>query len=119
MKDFRDLQVWHKAHDLALDVYRASARFSPDERYGLSSQVRRGAYSIGTNLAEGCGRGSDVDFARFAQIAMGSASEVDYLLLLARDLGELPAEDWDRRSDKASEVKRMLAALIRTLRAES
>ena len=82
MKDFRDLQVWHKAHELALDAYRASSGFSQDERYGLTSQLRRAAVSIGANLAEGCGRGSDADFARFAQIAMGSASEAEYLVLL-------------------------------------
>ncbi len=119
MKDFRDLQVWHKAHELALDAYRASSGFSQHERYGLTSQFRRAAVSIGANLAEGCGRGSDADFARFAQIAMGSASEVEYLVLLARDLQELSEEDRDRLNARISEVKRMLSALIKTLKAES
>jgi four helix bundle protein len=119
MKDFRDLQVWHKAHELALDVYRASSGFSQDERFGLTNQLRRAAVSIGANLAEGCGRGSDADFARFAQIAMGSASEAEYLVLLAHDLEELSEEDRDRLNGRISEVKRMLSALIKTLRAES
>ncbi len=119
MKDFRDLQVWLKAHELALDVYRASAGFSAGERYGLSGQVRRATRSIGANLAEGCGRGSDNDFARFVQIAMGSAREAEYLLLLARDLRELSEEDWNRLNDRVTEVKRMLTALIKTLRADS
>ena len=118
MKNFRDLQVWQKAHELALDVYRTSAGFSQDERYGLTSQIRRAALSIGANLAEGCGRGSDSDFARFVQIAMGSASEMEYLLLLARDLEELSEMEWDDLNERLSEVKRMLSALIKKLRAD-
>ena len=119
MKDFRDFQVWHKAHELALDAYRASSGFSQHERYGLTSQFRRAAVSIGANLAEGCGRGSDADFARFTQIAMGSASEVEYLVLLAHDLQELSDEDRERLNGKIDEVKRMLSGLLRTLKADS
>jgi len=89
MKDFRDLQVWHKAHELTQRVYRASTGFPKEEVYGIRAQLRRAAVSIPTNIAEGCGRGSDGDFARFLQIAMGFASEVEYLLLLSRELGYL------------------------------
>ncbi len=102
-----------------MDAYRASSGFSQHERYGLTSQFRRAAVSIGANLAEGCGRGSDADFARFAQIAMGSASEVEYLVLIAHDLQELSEEDRERLNARISEVKRMLSALIKTLKAES
>lgn len=118
MQNFRDLQVWQKAHALTLSVYRSSERFSKEERYGLTSQLRRAAASIGTNIAEGCGRGTDPDFARFLQIAMGSASEVEYLLLLARDLSELADEEWQQLNELIAEVKRMLTAFIRTLKAD-
>jgi four helix bundle protein len=86
MQDFRDLKVWQRAHALVLQIYKASSRFPDHERYGLISQLRRAAVSIPANIAEGTIRASDQDFARFLQIAIGSASEVDYLLLLARDL---------------------------------
>ena len=116
MQDFRELKAWQKAHRAALDVYRVSARFSVDERFGLTSQMRRAAVSVGANLAEGCGRGSDADFARFAQIAFGSASELEYLVLLGRDLNEMREDEANQLFAQISEVKRMVTALIRTLR---
>jgi four helix bundle protein len=116
MKDFRQLMVWKKAHQLALAVYKASAVFPNDERYGLTSQLRRASVSIPTNIAEGCGRFTDPDFARFLQIAMGSASETEYQILLARDLDFIPAPEYDKLRKDVEEVKRMLASLLRTLR---
>ena len=86
MKDFRDLEVWRHSHRLTLDVYRESKNFPMDERFGLTSQIRRCAASIPANIAEGCGRRGDGEFHRFLPIAMGSASELDYHLLLAKDL---------------------------------
>jgi four helix bundle protein len=118
MKDFRRLKVWHKAHDLVLSVYRATAGFPSEEKYGLTSQLRRASVSIPANLAEGCGRHSDQDFARFVDFAMGSASEVEYHLLLARDLGLLDAAAHAVLDDRAVEVKRMLASFLGTLRAD-
>ena len=88
-KGFRKLNVWQKAHRLTLRIYRNTQRFPADERFGLTSQLRRCGISVAANIAEGCGRGTDLDFARFLQIAMGSASEAEYLLLLAADLGLL------------------------------
>lgn len=82
MKDFRKLQVWEKAHYLTWDVYRVTQHFPKAELYGLTGQMRRAASSIPTNIAKGCGRGSDSELARFSQIAMGSASELEYLLVL-------------------------------------
>jgi four helix bundle protein len=119
MKDFRDLKVWQKAHQLALAIYRATAGFPAEERYGLTSQLRRGAASIASNIAEGCGRSGDADFARCLQIALGSASEVEYQLVLARDLEILAATTHRRLHEQTTEVKRMLASLIQKLRAES
>ena len=91
MKDFRNLKVWEKSHQLALAVYKATSTFPRHELYGLTSQIRRACASIPANIAEGCGRSGDAELARFLQIAMGSASELEYHLLLARDLGFLPA----------------------------
>jgi four helix bundle protein len=85
MQDFRNLEVWKLSHGLTLDVYRTTKQFPDDERFGLTSQLRRGTASIPANLAEGCGRGTDADFGRFVQQAMGSSSEVEYHFLLAKD----------------------------------
>ena len=119
LQDFRKLKVWEKAHVLTLDVYQASKSFPRDEIYGLTSQMRRASVSIGANIAEGSCRRGDVDFARFLQMAAGSASEVEYHLLLARDLNLLEASDNQRLSEEAIEVKRMLASLMQKLRADS
>ncbi len=119
MQDFRELKVWQKAHAATLAVYRATEAFPVTERYGLTSQMRRAAASISANIAEGCGRGSDADFARFLHIALGSASELEYFALLARDLAFLTEPDHDQILAGAQEVKRMLSALIARLKADS
>ena len=85
MKDFRELKVWRKAHELTLAVYQITASFPREELYGLTAQLRRAGSSIAANLAEGCGRNGDAELARFCSMAMGSASELEYHLLLARD----------------------------------
>ena len=82
MKSFRDLQVWEKAHRLTLAVYSSTMEFPRDEQYGLTSQIRRASSSIAANIAEGCGRSGDGELRRFLEIAMGSASELEYHLLL-------------------------------------
>jgi four helix bundle protein len=117
VKDFRELKVWHKAHALALAVYRITSRFPREEQFGLTSQLRRCSGSIGANLAEGCGRNGNPELSRFCSIAMGSASELEYHLLLARDLKLLSLEDHEEVSRQAIEVKRMLAVLIQKLNA--
>jgi len=106
MKDFRSLKVWEKSHQLALDIYKATATFPKEELYGLTSQIRRSCTSIGANIAEGCGRGTDPDFARFLQIAMGSASELEYHFLLARDVSLLKNGTYDQRNAQVTEVKK-------------
>ena len=118
MKDFRKLDVWAKAHALTLAIYRVTAGFPTEERYGLTSQLRRACVSIPTNIAEGCGRNSDAELARFAEIAMGSSSEVEYLLLLSRDLNYLNSDTFERLADGVIEVKRMLAGLITKVNAD-
>jgi four helix bundle protein len=115
MQSFRNLKVWEKAHVLTLDVYTSSRSFPREELYGLTSQMRRSAASIGANIAEGCCRKGDCEMGRFLQIAMGSASELEYHLLLAHDLGLLGKPDHQRLENEVIEVKRMLASLIRSL----
>jgi four helix bundle protein len=111
--------VWQKAHQLTLAIYRITGNFPRSEMYGLTSQIRRAASSIGANLAEGCGRSGDPEFARFCSIAMGSASELDYHLLLARDLKFLRPEDHTELANGATELKRMLTGLLQTLKARA
>jgi four helix bundle protein len=112
MKDFKELRVWSKAHELTLFVYTLTRAFPKDEIYGLISQVRRSAASIGANIAEGCGRRSDGEMTRFLQIARGSASETEYHLLLAKDLGFLSEGDFRKTEQRVIEVQRMLTALV-------
>lgn len=119
MKDFRQLKVWEKAHQLTLELYQMTANFPRHETYGLTNQIRRASSSICANLAEGCGRNGDAELARFCFIARGSASELEYHLLLARDLHLLQTSDHDKLTLKTIEVKRMLTALIQKLSAES
>jgi four helix bundle protein len=118
MRDFRELQVWAKAHQLALAVYATTLAFPKDELYGLISQIRRAAVSIPANVAEGCGRSGDAELARFLQIAMGSASELEYHLLLARDLEFINEKDYEHIAAQVIEVKRMLAGFIQKLKAD-
>jgi four helix bundle protein len=119
MRDFHGLIVWQKSHALTLAVYRLTKQFPDDERYGLISQLRRSVASIPANLAEGCGRGGELEFARFVQIAMGSATEVEYHVLLAKDLGYLSADDFAALTNSVQEIKRMLASLLKTVREQT
>ena len=116
MRDFRKLEVWHKAHRLTLAVYKTTEAFPKSELYGLTSQLRRSAASIAANLAEGCGRQADGDFRRFVEISAGSATEVEYHLLLGHDLGYIPVERYSGLNTQVNEVKKMLAALSKRLR---
>jgi four helix bundle protein len=115
MEDFKDLRVWQKAYELTLNVCRKSATFAKEEMYGLTSQLRRATMSIGANIAEGCGRGSDPELRRFLQIARGSANEVECHLLLARDLRFLPPDDFKNVEGMVLEMQRMLASLVQRL----
>src|SRR5882672_2084061 len=113
MKNFRDLQVWEKSHELVLACYEVTAGFPKHELFGLVSQIRRCSASVPANIAEGCGRRGNGEFHRFLQIAMGSASELEYHFLLSRDLKFLDGEIYSSLNDRVEEVKRMLASLAR------
>lgn len=113
MKNFRDLQVWEKAHSLTLASYKVTNEFPKQEMYGMSSQIRRCAASIPANIAEGCGKRGNGEFQRYLNIAAGSASELEYHFLLAHDLKFVNEADYRDLNDRVVEVKRMLAALAR------
>lgn len=115
MQDFRKLLVWQKAHQLNLRLYEATNTFPKSELFGLTSQMRRAATSITANLAEGCGRGSDADFSRFVQMAMGSACELESHLELAKDLKMISIVEQRAILDHLIEVKRMLSGLLARL----
>ena len=115
MQHFTRLEVWKKAHQLSLEIYRATQAFPRAELYGLTGQLRRAVVSIGANIAEGRGRVGDGEFARFLRYALGSATEVECHLLLARDLLLLSAESCGKLERDAHEVQRMLASLARRL----
>lgn len=118
MKDFRDLLVWQKAHQLTLQVYEDTGVFPREEQYGLTSQMRRCSASIGANIAEGCGKRGNAEFQRYLQIASGSASELDYHLLLAKDLGFLSSTGYQSLAGKLVELRRMLTSLLRKVDTE-
>jgi four helix bundle protein len=116
MNDFKNLKVWAKSHQLTLQVYRSTQSFPKEELFGLVSQIRRSASSIGANIAEGVGRKSDGELTRFLHIARGSASELEYHLLLAKDLQFLPQEKFSELMRITEEVQRMLTALTQQVR---
>jgi len=118
MKDFRALHVWQCAHDLVLSVYQMTQAFPKEELYGLVSQMRRASASVAANIAEGCGRTGNGEFHRFLTIAMGSARELEYFLLLSRDLGMPNSTLYANANQQTAQVERMLASLIRAVATE-
>ena len=116
MRDFRGLKVWEKAHKLVLSIYQKTEPFPKKEIYGLTSQIRRAAISIPANMAEGCGKDSVADMNRFFLIAMGSASELEYLLMLSHDLQYLSDTDYHNLNSNLVEVRRMLNSYIQKMK---
>ena len=113
---FKDLKVWEKAHSLVLEIYKQTKKFPDVEKYGLTSQLRRSAASVATNIVEGYKRKSKKDFSHFLSISEGSLEETKYHLLLSHDLKYLKSEEYKRLSDLTEEVGRMLAGFQKTLR---
>lgn len=110
MQDFKKIKVWEKSHELVLSIYKVTSKFPDNEKYGLTSQIRRSAASIPTNIAEGSGRKSKSEFAHFFNISMGSACELEYQLLLANDLQLLSEKESNLLHVKLIEIKRMLSS---------
>ena len=119
MRNFKELKVWEKAHSLTLKVYHSTKTFPVQEQYGITSQLRRSAVSVSTNIAEGCGRSSEIEFARFLEIAYASASELQYLTLLSKDLELFDSSAYQELTSQVDEVKRMLYTFIQTVRDRS
>ena len=118
MKDFRTLKVWEKSHTLVLAIYKVTQDFPKNELYGLTSQIQRAAVSVPTNIAEGCGKDSDAELGRYLKIAMGSSSELEYLLMLIHDLNYLTGNQYNQLQDNLVEVRKMLNAFIQKLKAK-
>lgn len=116
MQNYKDIKVWEKAHHYAIKVYAITKDFPKEEQYNLVSQLRRAATSIPTNIAEGAGKFTNIDFARYLQISLGSTHEVEYLLLLAYDLGFIAKENFELVSTEIGEIKAMLISLIKKVR---
>ncbi|HEV7347770.1 four helix bundle protein [Telluribacter sp.] len=116
MRKFEDLQIWQRSHALTLAIYKASATFPKEELYSLTSQIRRSASSIPTNIAEGCGRNTEADFARFLVIAMGSSSELAYQLILAKDLNYISEEAFNTLNSELVEIRKMVNAYIQKVK---
>ena len=116
MRDFRQLEVWAVAHHLVLKVYKLTQEYPKHELYGITSQMRRCSASIAANIAEGCGRSGSGDLHRFLSVAMGSAVELEYFLLLSRDLG-LMSDSYEELNAETQRVQRMLGSLIRKVEA--
>lgn len=116
MQNYKDLKVWLKAHQLTLDVYRESKTFPKEELYSLTNQLRRATSAIPANIAEGCGKNTSSDFANFLNIALGSANEAEYFLLLSKDLDYLSIEKYGSLFNEVNEVKAMLISLINKVR---
>ncbi len=117
MQNFKDLIVWQKAHENALLIYSSTKGFLKEELFGITSQIRRAAVSIPTNVAEGCGKFTKKDFANFLQIAFGSAQEVEYLSLLSSELNYFNKTEYQKIESLNNEVKAMLISLIKKVRA--
>ncbi|MBK9565566.1 MAG: four helix bundle protein [Saprospiraceae bacterium] len=113
MVDYKKLQIWERSHAIVLEIYKLSKEFPKEELYGLTSQLRRSSVSISSNIAEGCGRNSDAELARFLVIAMGSAAEAEYQLLLAKDLGYMDDVIYKKLDDELNQIRKMLNAFIK------
>ena len=116
MQDFRDLKVWQRSHQLVLRIYKATEKFPNEEKYGIVSQIRRASASTPTNIAEGAGRRGNIEFARFIEIAFSSSSEVQYLLILSKDLNYLSSKEYQELSNELIEIRRMLISFLKKLR---
>jgi len=116
MKDYRKLVVWEKAHKLVLFIYKVTRAFPKEEQYGLVSQIRRAATSTPTNIAEGCGKYTQPDFAKYLQHAFGSIQEVQYLSFLSFELNYLNKDVYSSLEKDINEVKAMLIGLIQKVR---
>lgn len=116
MQNYRNLKVWEKSHQLVLNIYLTSKSFPKEELFGLTSQLKRAAVSISANIAEGCGKSTDKDFARYLNISLGSINESEYYIILAKDLGYIEVSKYVELEILTQEVKKMLLSLLKIVR---
>ena len=116
MQNYKDLKVWEKSHQFTLSVYEFSKAFPREEIYSLTNQLHRAASSIPANIAEGCGKKTQLDFANFLNIALGSVNESEYFILLSKDLGYLQIDKYESLTVSINEIKAMLIVLISKVR---
>ena len=120
MQDYHNLTMWQKSHKLTIEIYKLTLeQFPREELFGQTNQIRRAAASIPTNIAEGCGRNSRAELAQFLNIAAGSASEVEYEILLAKDTGYITLEQYDHLSKEIREIRSMIKSYMEQLRKKS
>lgn len=112
MRNFRKYKVWEQGHTITLKTYKTTQDFPKSEEFGIKSQMRRASYSIPSNIAEGCGRESDAEFKRFLIISQGSASELEYFLILAKDLGYINEKTYQEMDNEVNKTKRGLNNLV-------
>lgn len=116
MQNYKDLRVWSKSHELTLSIYQVTKSFPNEELYSLTNQIRRASSSIPANIAEGCGKNTSNDFAKFLNISLGSANETEYFILLSKDLGYLSNDNYESLNKLVNEIKAMLILLIQKVR---
>ncbi|MFD0863747.1 four helix bundle protein [Sungkyunkwania multivorans] len=116
MRDFKKYEIWQLSHQFTLNIYSLTNSFPKDEQYGIISQLRRASSSIPTNISEGCGRDSEADFNRFLTIALGSASESEYLIILSKDLNLIDENSFEEFNEKINTIKRKIYQLKRKLK---
>lgn len=115
MRDFKKYDIWQLSHSFTLEIYKMTSNFPKEELYGLTSQIRRASASVPTNISEGCGRSSDKEFNQFLNIALGSACETEYLLILSRDLQYLNNEIANKQLEKINSIKSKIYKLKKIL----
>lgn len=116
MKNFKELLIWQRSHQLVLEIYLVTKSFPKEELFGLTSQMRRSSASIPTNIAEGCGRNSDAEMSRFLVIAQGSAAELEYQIILSKDLSYISLETFNKLSSELTEIRKMINTFMQKIR---
>ncbi|UXP31630.1 four helix bundle protein [Reichenbachiella agarivorans] len=115
MRDYKKYDVWKLGHELTLAIYKITDKFPESEKFRIVDQIRRAAYSIPSNIVEGCGRESDVEFKRYLVVSRGSANELEYFLILSRDLSFIDQTEFDVLFDQVNKVNRSITNLIKKL----
>lgn len=118
-RDYRKIIAWQRAHKLTLRIYKDTKSFPPEERFGLTSQLRRAAYSVPSNIVEGSGRGTKKDYLRFLYISLASLKETEYFLLLSHDLGYLYKPDYEELTELVNSTFAPLHGLMKSVKKES